>query len=66
MILFEKGIISKDGKGGKRAIRIYPPWDVTDSRKAYKTQAWQLMFFFEILPTNDIDVDKVQKIFQRT
>ncbi|MBA3603822.1 MAG: MepB family protein [Parachlamydiaceae bacterium] len=33
-ILFEKGVVSKDGKGGKRAIRIYPPWDTTESRQA--------------------------------
>lgn len=64
-ILFEKGIVSKEGKGGKRAMRIYPPWDITDSRQANKTQAWQLMYFFEIHPTNNIDVDKVQKLFQQ-
>lgn len=64
-ILFEKGIVSKEGKGGKRAMRIYPPWDITDSRQANKTQAWQLMYFFEIPHTNNIHVTKVQKLFQR-
>lgn len=46
-------------------MRIYPPWDITDSRQANKTQAWQLMYFFEIPPTNNIDVGKVIKLFQR-
>lgn len=63
-VLFEKGIVSKEGKGGKRAMRIYPPWDITDSRQAKKTQAWQLIYFFEIPATNNIDAGRVQKLFQ--
>ena len=55
-VLYEKGIVSKDGKSGKRAMRIYPPWDITDSRQAKKTQAWQLMYFFEIHPNKNIDL----------
>lgn len=47
-VLYAKGIISKDGKGGKRAMRIYPAWDVADNSQAKKTQAWQLSYFFEI------------------
>lgn len=49
-ILLEKGILSKEGKGGKRAIRVYPPWDVTDNSQAKKTQKWQLPYFVEIHP----------------
>ena len=34
-----QGFASQDGKGGKRAMRVYPPWDITDSPQAKKTQA---------------------------
>lgn len=64
-VLFDKGIVSKEGKGGKRAIRIYPPWDIADSRQAKKTQAWQLTYFFEIPAASYIDISKVQKLFQK-
>ena len=47
-VLYEKGIISKDGKGGKRAMRIYPAWDIADNPQAKKSQAWQLKYFFDI------------------
>ena len=45
-VLYAKGIISKDGKGGKRAMRVYPLWDIADNSQAKKTQAWQLNYFF--------------------
>lgn len=44
-ILFEKGVFSTDKKEGKRAIRVYPPWDAVVSKQAIKTQQWQLEFF---------------------
>lgn len=48
-VLFEYGVISKDGKGGKRAIRVYPVWDKAENVQAKKTQAWQLKYFTEII-----------------
>lgn len=62
-VLVEKGIVSKEGKGGKRAMRIYPPWDMADSRQAKNTQAWQLVHFFEIDPNKKTDTTRVQKLF---
>ncbi len=44
-ILSEKGIISSNRKEGKRALRVYPPWDKADNSQAKKTQAWQLQYF---------------------
>ncbi len=46
-VLYQKGIISKDGNGGKRAIRVYPIWDAADNAQAQRTQAWQLDYFCE-------------------
>lgn len=33
-VLHEKGIISSNEKEGKRAMRIYPPWDKADNSQA--------------------------------
>jgi len=46
-VLCEKGIVSTDDKEGKRAMRIYPPWDKTHNSHARKTQSWQLRWFIE-------------------
>lgn len=47
-VLSEKGIISNQGKGGKRGIRVYPPWDVPTNKQAIKTQNWQIKYFLTI------------------
>ncbi len=52
-ILVQKGFVSKGG-GGKRAMRVYPPWDMPSSNKARDTQTWQLSYFFKIKPSADI------------
>lgn len=60
-ILLEKNIMSLNGKGGKRGIRVYPPWDKPTSKQAKKTQAWQLKYFLEILPPyQTVDCDRVR------
>lgn len=61
-ILSEKGIFSTLAKEGKRATRIYPPWDVTTNKQAQKTQQWQLDYFLEISENQSI-VSRVKKIF---
>ncbi len=64
-LLVERGILSKKGQGGKRAMRVYPPWDKTDNRQAMKTQLWQLPYFFEIDLHKRIDVSLVQRLFRK-
>jgi hypothetical protein len=44
-ILLTHGVISSQEKGGKRAIRVYPPWSKPTAKDAIKTQRWQLLFF---------------------
>ncbi|MCJ0743590.1 MepB family protein [Pedobacter montanisoli] len=44
-VLKEKGIISQNGAGGKRGIRVYPPWDTTTNVQAQKSQDWQIKYF---------------------
>jgi hypothetical protein len=44
-VLNEYDIISGNKKLGKRALRIYPPWDKTISSQSIKSQKWQLEYF---------------------
>ncbi|WP_394774774.1 MepB family protein [Flavobacterium sp.] len=60
-ILLEKGIFSTEFKEGKRATRVYPPWDETTSKQAQKTQQWQLDYFYNITP--DLDLDTFKALF---
>ncbi|MFH7018219.1 MepB family protein [Flavobacterium sp. FlaQc-47] len=60
-ILLEKGIFSTEFKEGKRATRIYPPWDETTNKQAQKTQQWQLNYFYNINP--DLDLEKFKTLF---
>jgi hypothetical protein len=63
-VLLERDIISQDGQRGKLAMRVYPPWDMTKSRQAKRTQDWQRLYFFKISLNSSIDTNRVQKLFQ--
>lgn len=62
-VLMQKGILSKNSKGGKRALRVYPSWDVAENKQAKKTQEWQLVYFFEINQKSAIDREHIKKLF---
>ncbi|WP_202702916.1 MepB family protein [Flavobacterium sp. UGB4466] len=53
-VLLEKGIFTTSKKEGKRATRVYPPWDETTSKQAQKTQQWQLNYFYSITPETNL------------
>lgn len=61
-ILLEKGIFSTPTKEGKRATRVYPPWDITSSKQAQKTQHWQLDYFLEI-SEEESTVSRAKELF---
>lgn len=63
-VLIKHGVISVNGKGGKRALRVYPPWDETESKQASKTQSWQLNYFCEIPKNELIDVQKFKSLYE--
>jgi hypothetical protein len=48
--LLKYGVMSRDGQGGKRAIRVYPPWSKPVAKDAIKTQQWQLRYFVALAP----------------
>lgn len=64
-VLCEQGIVSTNNKEGKRAIRVYPPWDVTLSKQAQKTQKWQLDYFLEIPSDKPIDLELLKKLHKK-
>lgn len=61
-VLQEKKIISDHQKEGKRAMRVYPPWAITTSRQAQKTQQWQLAYFLEISQDKAVDIVRAKRL----
>ena len=61
-VLCEKGIVSCSGKEGKRAMRIYPPWDKTGNPQAKKTQGWQTLYFINLSEGN-FDYTHMRSLF---
>jgi hypothetical protein len=62
-VLCELGVLTRNGKGGKRAIRIYPPWDRPASRQALHTQDWQLDYFLDTSEGAPIDHARALMLF---
>ncbi|NMM29053.1 MAG: hypothetical protein HHJ12_17660 [Glaciimonas sp.] len=46
--LLKHGVMSRDGQGGKRAIRVYPPWGKPVVKDSIRDQQWQLRQLFHI------------------
>jgi hypothetical protein len=62
-VLSQQGIISTHLKEGKRGIRVYPPWDLTMSKQAQKTQKWQLEYFLEIPLNKFVNLDRAKQLY---
>ncbi|PRZ21689.1 MepB family protein [Flavobacterium granuli] len=62
-VLQHKAILSDNFKEGKRAIRVYPPWDLDLNKQAQKTQQWQQDYFIEISEDKPINIELTQKCF---
>jgi hypothetical protein len=64
-ILLAKGIMSSNGKGGKRAIRVYPPWSTPTAKDAIRTQQWQTQHFLPLAADGTAESSElVRKLFQ--
>lgn len=61
-VLADKGIITQNGKSGKRGIRVYPPWDIPNSKQAEKTQNWQIDYFLTIKTDDSTNLDLAKKL----
>jgi hypothetical protein len=62
-VLADNGIITRNGKEGKRGIRVYPPWDVATTEQAKKSQSWQTEYFLTIKKDNSTDLAWIKKLF---
>lgn len=62
-ILCKHDVISVEGNGGKRAIRVYPPWENNLNKQAEKTQKWQIEYFLDLLQNSPIDYDRSQMLY---
>ncbi len=62
-ILVEKNIFSLNGRGGKRGIRVYPPWVQAPNSQAKKTQVWQLKYFLEMSDHKPLDDTKAIQLY---
>lgn len=62
-VLVQQGVMSQNGKGGKRGIRVYPPWDIVTNKQAERTQRWQAEYFLTMRTGISIDVATVKKMF---
>lgn len=60
-VLIAKKIVSAN-KEGKRAIRVYPPWDITTSKQAQKTQNWQMDYFLKISDNQSVDLSRAKSL----
>jgi hypothetical protein len=61
-VLLKQGIISQNGKGGKRGIRVYAPWDIANSKQAEKTKKWQSDYFLIIQKDGSTDLALAKKL----
>ncbi len=61
-VLLAKDILSRNGKGGKRAIRVYPPWDKPVSEQARRTQNWQVKYFLELSVGHPINRERAKAL----
>lgn len=58
-ILAARDVVAKGGLGGKRAMRVYPPWDIPTSRQAQTTQAWQADYFLDLSTSQSVDLARM-------
>ncbi|WP_254708152.1 MepB family protein [Streptomyces lunaelactis] len=62
-VLCERGIVSRNGSGGKRGFRVYPPWVTTTNRQARTTQTWQLNHFLQLPEDGPIDTARARALY---
>lgn len=62
-VLCEKDIVSINQIGGKRGVRVYPPWNKAVSQQAQKTQEWQLHYFLDMSVNSAIDYRRARILY---
>lgn len=62
-VLVKQNIVSKNGQGGKRGVRIYPPWYRVLNSQAKKTQEWQLDYFLDMSTKHLVDYTQAKLLY---
>ncbi|WP_432073461.1 MepB family protein [Streptomyces wuyuanensis] len=62
-VLCERGVFARDGSGGKRAFRVYPPWVTTASRQAGSSQRWQTDHFLPLPAAGTVDTGRARSLY---
>ncbi|WP_329395306.1 MepB family protein [Streptomyces melanogenes] len=62
-VLSERGIVSRNGSGGKRGFRVYPPWVTTTNRQARSTQVWQVNYFLHLGKDGPVDLARARALY---
>ncbi|MFE5813284.1 MepB family protein [Streptomyces sp. NPDC056479] len=62
-VLCRRGIVSRNGSGGKRGFRVYPPWVTTANRQAHGSQAWQVNYFLYLGQAEPVDVARAKALY---
>ncbi|MGC3943764.1 MAG: MepB family protein [Chryseolinea sp.] len=62
-VLIERGVLSRNGKEGKRGIRVYPPWDQPTNSLAVKTQSWQTKYFISLNSNETVYLKTLKALF---
>lgn len=57
-VLMEKGIVT-NLKEGKRAFRVYLPWEENLNKQAQKTQRWQLNYFIDFTKNKTVNLNHI-------
>jgi len=63
-VLLSKGIISQKNEGGKRGIRLYPPWDMVSNNEAENTQSWQKNYFVWVKDNHQSHLDLIKTLLK--
>ncbi|CDG20027.1 conserved protein of unknown function [Xenorhabdus poinarii G6] len=64
-LLGNKGVFTKNGKQGKRAIRVYAPWVKTMVKQAINTQQWQRLHFVQLSNNSETLVNKAKLLLNK-
>ena len=61
--LLSQGVFAINGRGGKRAFRVYPPWSQPVARQARQSQTWQAECFVAITPVESASIVRIRSLF---
>ncbi|MFB6537945.1 MULTISPECIES: MepB family protein [Streptomyces] len=62
-VLCGRDVVSRNGSGGKRGFRVYPPWVTTTNRQARSAQAWQVDHFLDLGAHGPADLTRARTLY---